>query len=112
MRARVPDLLRQRGQRDQRKQDLLLASQLARGQVIASVNDLSGRADRVARRVLQVRLWLSSPLGLAAGGAAAALVLGVARRRARSLRLLRWGWLAWRLWRGAAPALARYRNAG
>ena len=91
-------------QRDLRKEDLLLASQLARGQVLAAVAELGEGADAVADRVQQLRRWLSSPWVLAAG-AAGALVLGVALRRVRALSVLRWGWLLWRLWRAAVPAL-------
>jgi len=36
-------------------------------------------------------------------------VLALALRHTRAARALRWGWLAWRLWRTARPALARLR---
>jgi len=96
--------------RRQRKHNLLLASQLARGQVVGAFDDLAGRADAVAYRVLQVRAWLSSPLAWMVGGVAVTLAMRVTLRRGgRTLRLLRWGWLAWRV---AAPALASYRARG
>jgi hypothetical protein len=99
-------------QREQRKQNLLLASRLARGQVIVAFDEVGERADMVAYRVARVRAWLSSPLVWTAGSALGGLVLAVALRRVRIVRLLRWGWLGWRFWRGAAPVLARYRALG
>jgi len=101
-------------QRDLRKEDLLLASRLARGQVLGAVAELGDEADAIADRVQQMRRWLSSPWVWAAGGAGA-LVLGVALRRVRASNVLRWGWLAWRLWRAAVPALrvpVHYRTTG
>ena len=101
--------------RSQRKQDLLLASQLARGQAVGAFNELAGRADAVVHRVQQLRAWFSSPLVWMAGSALGTVALRAGlRRRGRTLRLVRWGWLAWRVWRvwrSAAPALARYRAA-
>jgi hypothetical protein len=108
MTGRAPDPV----QRSRRKEDLLLASQLARGQTIGAFDELAQRADAVADRVVRIRAWLSSPLALTAGSAAGALVLGVALRRVRAARLLRWGVLGWRMWRSAGPALALYRAAG
>jgi hypothetical protein len=93
-----------------RKQDLLLASRLARGQVLGAFAELGDRADVIAGRVETLRQWLSNPWVWATGGAGL-LVLGVALRRTGAVHALRWGWLAWRLWRGAVPALVRYRNA-
>jgi hypothetical protein len=90
-------------QRDRRKQDLLLASRLARGQMLGAVAELGDRADAIADRVQRWRRWLSSPLVWAAGGAGV-LVLGVARHRVRAESVLRWGWLAWRLRRALVPA--------
>jgi len=92
-----------------RKQDLLLASELARGQAVLAFDEVAGRADAVALRLLTLRAWLASPAVWAAGSATGALVLGVALRRVRLLRLLRWGWVAHRLWRGLAPLVARVR---
>jgi hypothetical protein len=101
-------------QRDLRKEDLLLASRLARGQVMGAVAELGEGADAIADRVQQLRRWLSSPWVWAAGGAGA-LVLGVALRRVSAVSVLRWGWLALRLWRAAVPALrapVHYRTTG
>lgn len=92
-----------------RKQDLLLASRLARGQVLGAFTELGDRADVIAGRVDMLRQWLSNPW-VWVTSSAAVLVLGVAFRRAGTVRALRWAWLAWRLWRGAAPAVVRYRN--
>jgi hypothetical protein len=99
-------------QREQRKQNLLLASRLARGQAVVALDELGGRADAVAYRVARVRAWLSSPLVWTAGSAVGALVLTAKLRRVRIVRVLRWGWLAWGFWRKAAPVLARYRALG
>ncbi len=99
-------------QRSRRKQDLLLASQLARGQVVGAFDELADRADLIAYRVVRIRVWLSSPLVLTVGSAVGALVLGVALRRVRAVRMLRWSWRAWRLWRSAAPALVLLRATG
>lgn len=107
MTRRDPDPTLQRGLR---KQDLLLASRMARGQALLAFDELAQRADLVADRVVKVRMWLSSPSAWVAG-AAGAMVLGVTLRRLRAVRVLRWSWLAWRLWRSAGPALLRYRAA-
>lgn len=96
-------------QRSLRKQDLLLASRLARGQVLGAFTELGDRADAFAGRIDTLRQWFSNPWAWAIGSAGL-LVLGVALRRASAPRALQLGWLAWRLWRSAAPALARYRN--
>jgi hypothetical protein len=96
-------------QRSQRKQDLLLVSQLARHQAMGAFDELAGPADALAYRVASLRTWLSSPQGLTVGSAAGALALALALRRGRVARVLRWGWLAWRLWRSARPALRQIR---
>ncbi|RZL38520.1 MAG: hypothetical protein EOP35_05605 [Rubrivivax sp.] len=86
--------------RGERKANLLLASALLRGQVQRDVDELGERADGAARRVLMVRGWLSDPLVLAALGGGAAFFAGSGRQgRGRLWGLLRWGWLAWRVWR-------------
>jgi hypothetical protein len=97
----IPRLPQDPALRAERKADLLLASAVLRGQVQRDVDDVAGRADGVARRVLVVRSWLSNPLVQAAvgGGAAWFAAAGQGRRR-RLWGLLRWGWLAWRVWRG------------
>ncbi|MFG6485608.1 hypothetical protein ACG04R_02930 [Roseateles sp. BYS78W] len=86
--------------RDERKANLLLASELLRGQVGRDVDDLGERADAVVHRVLVVRGWLSDPTVLAAaGGAAAFFATAGQKRRGKLLGALRWAWLAWRIWR-------------
>lgn len=103
MRALGPDPARQHARR---KQDLLLASQLARGLAAGAVDELADRADLIVGGVERVRMWLSSPLVLTAGPLAAALLLGFALRRGDRGPVLRWAWLAWKLWRNAGPLLA------
>ena len=98
-------------QRSLRKQDLLLASALARGQAVGAFDELAGRADAVALRVLRVRSWLSDPRVWVAGSAVGGLLFAGVLRRAPARRWLRWGWWAWRLWHRAAPLLARRRVA-
>ena len=92
--------------RSARKQDLLLASWLARGEAVGALHELADRADAVADRVARIRRWLSNPW-VAATCVTGALAIGVGLRRVRAVRALRWGWLAWRLWRSAAPAVTR-----
>jgi hypothetical protein len=95
--------------RHRRKQDLLLASALARAQALGAIDQIGQRADRVVERVRQVRAWLSDPrLWLAASAAGSVLAL-VVLPRLRRFRLLRWGLLAWRTWRAAAPWLLALR---
>ncbi len=103
--------------RSLRKEDLLLASQLARGQAMGAFDDLAGRADAVALRVVRVRLWLSDPRVQLIAAAGAGVVLAVVLRRKPATRWLRWGWLrwgwrAWRLWRSAGPRLTPHHTAG
>jgi len=85
--------------RERRKADLLLASELLRGQAALAVDDLGGRADGWALRVQAWRNLLSSPVVVAAAGLGAALFAGAGvQRRGKLWRGLRWAWLAWRLW--------------
>ena len=95
--------------RDVRKQNLLLASQLARGQFVAAFDPLAQRADWVAQGVVRARAWLASPSAWVAASAVGALALAVTLRRGPARRLLRWGWMALGVWRSAAPVVARYR---
>lgn len=84
--------------RAERKANLLLASELLRGQVQRDVNDLGERGDGLVNRALAVRDWLSRPSVLAAAGGGAAFFAAIGGRRRRSIwRGLRWAWLAWRL---------------
>ena len=84
--------------RAERKADLLLASELLRGQVQRDVDDLGQRADGLANRALVVRDWLSDPVVLAAAASGAAFFTAAGpRRRSQFWRGLRWAWLVWRL---------------
>jgi hypothetical protein len=103
--------------RDQRKQDLLLASQLLRLHAADAANELSARADRVQERVLSVvALWNRPPVRVAATALAAVWLArsmrsrqpARARRAGGSSRLLRWGIVGWRVWRIAAPTLTQW----
>ncbi|MFG6463337.1 hypothetical protein ACG04Q_17320 [Roseateles sp. DXS20W] len=97
----IPRLPHDPVQRVERKANLLLASAVLRGQVQRDADDVAGRADGVARRVLVVRSWLSDLLVQAAVGGGAALFAAAGQGRRRRLwGLLRWGWVAWRVWRG------------
>lgn len=86
--------------RAQRKADLLLASQLLRGQAVIAVDDLGRRADQWGRRWLWLQAQLADPWVRAAGALGAAFMAGAGQqRRGRWMRALRWGVLAWRAWR-------------
>lgn len=91
--------------RDERKANLLLASELLRGQVQRDVDDLADRGDGVVRRVLVVRDWLTNPVVLAAASSGAAFFAAAGKnKRGQLWRRLRWAWLAWRVWRGRSTA--------
>lgn len=95
----IPRIPHDPRQRAERKADLLLASELLRGQAQLAVDDLGQRADGWVRRVLTVRDWLSSPVVLAAVGSGAAFFATAGqKRRGRFWRGLRWAWLAWQVW--------------
>lgn len=97
----IPRIPADRALRSRRKANLLLASELLRGQATAAVDDLGERADGLVNRVLVVRGWLSNPVVLAAAsGGAAFFAAAGQRRRGRLIGALRWAWLAWRLWGG------------
>lgn len=84
-------------QRTRRKQDLLLASALARHQAVVAIDQIGQRADRIVNGYRQVRAWLLAPqLATVAGVLASAAAL-VALRRVRLFRLMRWGLLGWRI---------------
>ncbi|MFG6430240.1 hypothetical protein [Roseateles sp. LYH14W] len=96
----IPRIPQDPQQRAERKANLLLASELLRGQVQRDVNDLGERGDGLVNRVLTVRGWLSDPTVLAvAGGGAAFFAAAGQKRRGQFWRGLRWAWLAWRLLR-------------
>lgn len=95
--------------RAERKQALLLASGLARGDLVGAFDDLAGQADSLAARFMALRAWLSNPLVWVVGGTVGVLLLRVVVRRAGARHLLSWGLQAWGVWRNAAAALAHYR---
>lgn len=97
-------------QRGQRKENLLLASRLARGQAVIAVDELGGRADAVADSVDRLCEWASNPLVLTVGSAVGALLLVLNRRRVRPMGLLSWVLPAWRVGRVVAAAVASYRS--
>ena len=85
--------------RAERKANLLLASELLRGQATLAVDDIGQRADVWVVRVLSWRDVLSNPIVLAAAGSGAAFFAASGQRgRSKLWRGLRWGWLAWRIW--------------
>jgi len=85
-------------QRAERKANLLLASELRRGQAQRDVDDLGQRADGVVGRALKVRDWLSDPVVLAAASSGAAFFAAAGqKRRGQFWRGLRWAWLVWRV---------------
>lgn len=86
--------------RAERKANLLLASEVLRGQATLAVDDLGGRADRWAVRILAWRNLLSNPVVLASAGGGAAFFAAIGpQQRGRFWRGLRWAWLAWRVLR-------------
>ncbi len=86
--------------RAERKANLLLASEVMRGQAALAVDDLGGRADRWAVRLMAWKNLLSNPLVLATAGSGAAFFAASGpHQRSRFWRGLRWAWLAWRVWR-------------
>lgn len=83
--------------RDRRKADLLLASQILRGQAALDLDDLGGRADVWGRRWLWAKGWLTDPIVLAVAGGGAALFAASGRsNRSRVWRWARWAWVAWK----------------
>ena len=97
-------------QRARRKQDLLLASSMARRQALLAINQISQRADRVVGIYHQVRAWMVVPQVATGASLAASLAALLALRKVRSFRLLRWGQLGWRVWRLAAGLLPGGRS--
>ena len=96
-------------QREQRKQNLLLASRLARGQAVIAIDELGRRADAVAATVVRVRDWVTSPLVWTVGSTVGALLLTIKSRRVRRVGLLSWVLPAWRVWRAVNAAMVNHR---
>lgn len=89
--------------RAERKANLLLASEVLRGQAALAVDDIGGRADGWAVRIMAWRNLLANPMVLAAaGGGAAFFAASGPRRRSQLWRGLRWAWLTWRVLRRRA----------
>jgi hypothetical protein len=93
-----PRISAQSAARDERKANLLLASQLLRGQAALAVDDVGQRADSWVLRVVAWRNLLTHPAVVAAAGGSAAFFAAVGpQRRGRLWRGLRWAWLGWKL---------------
>ncbi|NCT85273.1 MAG: hypothetical protein GXC94_19150 [Comamonadaceae bacterium] len=96
----IPRIPADPAERAERKANLLLASELLRGQAALAVDDLGQRADGWVYRLRAWRNLLSNPLVMAAAGTGAAFFAGAGQKRRGQLwRGLRWAWLAWRVWR-------------
>lgn len=98
-------------ERSRRKQDLLLASGLARQQAMVAIDQISLRADVVVGSYRQVRAWMAVPPIGAVAGLGSALAAVLALRRVRGVGLLRWGLLGWRVWRLAKNLAPAWRAA-
>lgn len=92
-------------QRSRRKQDLLLASALARHQAMVAIDQISHRADKLVGAYRQVQAWVSVPKVGTVADVAASMAAFLALRHVRTIRLLRWGVLSWRVWKLAAGLL-------
>lgn len=101
----TPDPAAERARRQRRKQDLLLASALARGQAVVAIDQIGQRADGLILGYRQLRSWIALPQAGAVGGVLASVAAMVALRRLRVFRLLRWGLLGWRVSRLAVNLL-------
>jgi hypothetical protein len=96
----IPKLPTDPALRAQRKANLLLASELMRGQASLAFDDIGGRADGWVHRLLWIKGVFSQPAVLAAASGGAAFFATAGRqRRNKLLAMLRWGWVAWRLLR-------------
>jgi hypothetical protein len=91
--------------RERRKSDLLLASELVRGQAVTALGQVGSRVDWAARGAIRLRAWATQPPVWIAGGALALLLLP----RLRVLRVLRWGLLGVRAWQVGSSMLATRR---
>ena len=96
-------------ERSRRKQNLLLASALARHQAMVAIDQISHRADRLVGGYRQLRAWMSVPKVGTVASVAASVAALMALRHVRTFRLLRWGMLSWRAWKLVAGFLPRWR---
>lgn len=107
--------------RARRKADLLAASSLLRWHAAGAVDELSDRADALARRVVQMRHLATSPTVRLVGVVLVAVWLarrwsradrsprsGASATPALAARLWPWIAMAWRLWRLAGSGRARW----
>lgn len=117
--------------RAQRKQDLLLASQVLRGQAGLALGAIGDRVDRVVDRARRVRNFLMRPAVLYTAGVGLMVALLRPRRRPRAVvapaataagrrsavrprrrgGLLRYAFLGWRLWRDFGPIVKQQLRA-
>ncbi len=86
-------------ERSRRKQDLLLASSLARQQAMVAIDQISLRADLLVGSCRRVRGWMAVPHAGTVAGLGASMAALLALRHVRGFRLLRWGLLGWRVWK-------------
>ena len=96
-------------ERSRRKQDLLLASTLARQQAMVAIDQISLRADVVVGSYRQLRAWMAVPQVGAVAGLGASMAALLALRRGRGFKLLRWGMLGWRVWKLTRQLLPVWR---
>ena len=96
--------------RTRHKQDLLLASALARTQAMVAIDQIGHRADRLVGGYRQVRAWMSVPKVGTVASVATSMAALLALRHLRTFRLLRWGTLSWRVWKLAASVLPDWRT--
>lgn len=96
-------------QRQRRKQDLLLASALARHQAVLAIDQIGQRADVLVGGYRQVRAWMAVPQVGTVAGLAASMTALLALRHVRMFRLLRWGLLGWRAGKLVAGFLPAWR---
>lgn len=87
-------------ERARRKHDLLLASELARGEAALALAELDARAQMLMRGAAWLRACAATPrLRWSAGTLTAGLLVLLAAGRTHGLPLLRWSLLAARVWR-------------
>lgn len=108
----APSAALRRAGREQRKQDLLLASAVLRAQAAGDFHLLADQADGLGRRWSALRAWFEGPALRTGAAAASALMLVVVLRRLRWFRLARWAWVGWRFWRTASPWVGAWLRPG
>lgn len=106
--------------RERRKQDLVMASQVLRGQADFALASLGGRADTIVNRARRIRDFVAQPAVLSTFGVGALTMLlrGRRRRRRRAAAvganavraglgavMLRYALLGWRLYGMFGPTI-------